>query len=152
LQLVHLSTVENVRKVMAHWDQLGAAKGCEIPMVENITKMTLAVISEAGFGKQFHLYESSEEPTGSHKMGFHQAFEVLSHHFITKHLVPSFLLKIGPTKSLRDCGLAFSEFDQYMNEIVNGKKNNPTDESTDLLSLLVKGNRLENPAKAVTDS
>jgi len=65
-------------------------------------------------------------------------------------LLPSFLLK-SPIKKLNTIGTAFDEFDQYILEIINSKKDDTEEYGDDLLSLMLKANKSEEVSKALTD-
>jgi cytochrome P450 len=150
LHLVFKKTAENLQKAFNKWDRMGTSNGAEIHIFNDMTKLALAVISEAGFNKNFHLFGEDEKPTGDHKMAFAHAFDIVSDSLLWKLILPSFLLKF-PIQKLNRIGTAFDEFDQYILEIINSKRGDVEQSGDDLLSLLLKANKSEEVSKALTD-
>jgi len=63
---------------------------------------------------------------------------------------PPIMFKM-PVPKLRRIGIAFEEFDQYVLEVIKRKKESNEGEGNDLLNLLLKANRSEEPSKALSD-
>lgn len=125
---------------------------------EDSTKLTLAIISEAGFGQQFNLFEEHEEgKVGEEykKLGFTQSFQEVMEHVTRDLYVRLILPKIGFTilpylgfDKIRRIGNSFKEFRKYANLFIETRRSELEADSSanrkDLLSLLLADNSLSN--------
>jgi len=111
-----------------------------IKVNDEMKRLTLAIISEAGFSQQFDLSDNWNEilPPG-HKLSFQQCFEIFSQYIPLFVALPSFIWKL-PFKKLNKIGQGFEEFDKYVTEIITSNGINQN-KSNDILSLLIQANK-----------
>ena len=101
--------------------------------------LTLSIISEAGFGKQFglaRLEEMGEEGEG--EMSFEEAMHVVSEKLVIKLLAPNLAYNL-PIPSLKRVGKAFEKFENTLKEVMESSNSS----KKDLISLLIRANEKE---------
>src|SRR5271170_5649953 len=103
-------------------------------MQTQMLKLTLHVISGAGYGRSFD-WNSSGEIYPGHQLSFIQSLRSLVDHIILLFIFPKWVFKL-PMKRLQDSQIAFNEVGRYMEEIISEEKE--MDHS--VLQALVKGN------------
>jgi cytochrome P450 len=112
------------------------------PGIETM-KLSLHVISGAGFGIPFTWESSSEEIWPGHKLSFRKSIETVLHHLGAIVLVPRLLWKL-PIQYLRDAEEGYEEFGTYMRELLDReRKLGKESDGQNLLSALVKHSATE---------
>ncbi|KIW00139.1 uncharacterized protein PV09_08317 [Verruconis gallopava] len=123
-------------------------------------KMTLGVISRAGFGvrclwpsadgkaeEDAHegAMSSTTVPPG-HVMSYVDSLETLLHHLIAVLLLPQWFLKFSPFKIFRKIGLSFTEWGKYMEDLYfqqleaakTGESSSSENDGLDLMGAMVR--------------
>jgi len=101
-------------------------------------KLSLHVISGAGFGVPFTWESSSEEIWPGHKLSFRKSVETVLQHLGAIVLIPKRLWKL-PIQYLRDTEEGYEEFGLYMRDLLDReRKLGKESDGQNLLSALVK--------------
>ncbi|KAL6043315.1 Cytochrome P-450 like protein [Balamuthia mandrillaris] len=116
----------------SHWE-------VQVDMLPAVTKMTLAVITEAGFGSDI-VFEP--EAGSNHTLSFWNCMNLVTNMMILRLAFPN-LVKLSPFGKPKVARDAFAEFEQYMKEFIAERKKKQKVESNengraDLLSLLLR--------------
>jgi len=112
--------------------------------VDNVVDLTipmaLFVIGVAGFGRRMSWKEDLTVPAG-HVMPFKDALHIVSNDLWMKVILPSWLLKLGPTKRVRNFRMAYEDLQKYMTEMIERRRNSEKkQERYDLFSSLLDAN------------
>lgn len=132
-------------------------------IVDDTMRLSLNVISAAGFGRRMKWPTSQTVPRDDmghsdpskikneeddidpgHSMSYTYALHSLLDHILLQFLVPRWLLKKAPNKTLKTADRAYEEFKTYMKEMITRKKTDlqsgqESKEQMDILAQLVKG-------------
>lgn len=103
-------------------------------------KLTLHVISDAGYGYPFD-WESASEVNNEHRLSFHESILVILENLFMLAAIPKYLLNL-PIKKLQIAKRAWMEFGVYLQELVDlGRTRQEKSASNDsLLNALVAAN------------
>jgi cytochrome P450 len=142
-KLVWRETLQQTKRLSKSWS---SAEPRDLHM--DVNSLTLAVISFAGFGKEIiwtgDAAERKETIPKGYNMTFLKAISDTTGYMIAILLVPGWLLKLTP---LRKAGVAHSQLDKYLREMIQTEKKriakNENDESS-----IAKGNLLAEVLKA----
>ncbi|TFY53671.1 hypothetical protein EVJ58_g9325 [Rhodofomes roseus] len=120
--------------------------------VSNVVDLTvpiaLFVIGVAGFGKRMSWSEDLNVPEGYH-FTFKDALHVVSTDLRLKLFVPEWLLKVGPSKRLRDFWQAYVDLENYMRAMIDRRRGSEKkEERYDLFSSLLDANEEEGDGTA----
>ncbi|KZT71520.1 cytochrome P450 [Daedalea quercina L-15889] len=123
----------------------------DIP-VSNVVDLTvpiaLFVIGVAGFGKRMSWFEDLNVPEGYH-FTFKDALHIVSTDLRLKLFVPERILRLGPTKRLRDFWAAYVDLEKYMQDMIDARKGSEKkEERYDLFSSLLDANEEEGDGAA----
>ena len=110
--------------------------------------LTLSIISEAGFGRQFglaRLEEGEGAQEGKGEISFEEAMHVVSEKLVIKLLAPNFMYHL-PIPSLRRVGEAFDVFEKTLREVMESSNSS----KKDLISLLIRANEQQEQTTSST--
>ena len=160
-QLVAEATLRQAERMFEKWetkDQVNAS--------DDMTRLALAVIGEAGFGQSFDVFDEEvpaeealkQQTSGSDngfRLSFRQVMEVVSANTLWKLILPSFLFRYPPNQRLKTVGIAFDEFVGYAKKIIEDRRckaDNERSARKDVLSQLISALECEEGSKSLTDS
>ncbi|KAF8707480.1 cytochrome P450, partial [Rhizoctonia solani] len=116
IRLVWSETEDIMRRLFRIWDR----RGCKEVHIDNVSDMTetlgLLVISMAGFGRRISWDPVDDKIPQGHQMSFSNAVRTVSRNLIGRALIPTWAKNL--TKTTRDITTAFSEFGQYLTDMV----------------------------------
>ncbi|KAI9808765.1 MAG: hypothetical protein M1825_003917 [Sarcosagium campestre] len=159
-EIVWAESLDQTAAMVKSWFHDGDDKqGYALDIAEDAAKMTLHVISKAGFGVKLTWtgaedvsspkFNSVKVPAG-HALSYRDALGTLLRSLFSVMLLPHSLLRRSPSKAHNSAVLAYDEWHKYMNEMIDDKKR-ILDESVggkdaDLMSALL--NSAEEPQEA----
>jgi cytochrome P450 len=162
--LVWRETIDQASAMLASW--LGTdKKGSNVVdrVADDTMRLSLHVISRAGFGRKLKWPEAdaaiktddykdpskiqNEEDavTEGHSMSYTYAIHCLLDNIIVQFLMPRWMLRHLPIKTLNKANEAYLEWGSYMQEAIDWKRNEVEEgkpnenESMDIMGQLVKG-------------
>ncbi|QRW18784.1 cytochrome P450 family protein [Rhizoctonia solani] len=116
IRLVWSETEDIMRRLFRIWDR----RGCKEVHIDNVSDVTetlgLLVISMAGFGRRISWDPVDDKIPQGHQMSFSNAVRTVSRNLIGRALIPTWAKNL--TKTTRDITTAFSEFGQYLTDMV----------------------------------
>ncbi|KZP12182.1 cytochrome P450 [Athelia psychrophila] len=117
----------------------GSQEKISLDHAVNVTiQIALSVISVAGFGRRVPWKQDKFIPAG-HQMTYQESLHIVSSRVFLKIIVPQWAM--GLTKHTRNVELAFSEFKEYMVELIQERRTaEKRDERYDLFSSLLDAN------------
>lgn len=144
--LVWLESLHQAESMMTGWMAKGTKdSGTVWNVATEAMRLSLHVISQAGFGVRLHWPHEGKEtiiPRG-HKLSYKDALETLLHNLIPIILTPRWMLSRSPLKVHKTANLAYNEWGMYMRELYHEKraevKRGEGREGMDLMGALVKG-------------
>ncbi|KAK2762770.1 hypothetical protein FQN54_000944 [Arachnomyces sp. PD_36] len=173
--LVWQETVYQAQKMLVSWlGEDGGGNRTVHRLMDDTLRLSLYIISKAGFGVRLQWPETGEERetrlepskenlndpikirnegySETHTMSYMYSLYVVLEHIIIVMLVPHWILKNSPFKVMRRAHEAYVEWGKYMKEMVVTKKAeiNSGKESADLLSALVHGAGLSDDIQTQT--
>ncbi|KAI0090485.1 cytochrome P450 [Irpex rosettiformis] len=105
--------------------------------------LALFVIGVAGFGRRVMWSDDEKVPPG-HTMNFKDALHIVAQGVFLKLVLPEWLIKLGPTKRLRDVRDSFIDIQSYLLEMIQERRHSEAkEERYDLFSALLDANELE---------
>ncbi|KAI0346715.1 cytochrome P450 [Trametopsis cervina] len=116
--------------------------------------LALFVIGIAGFGRRVRWVDEEKLPSG-HQMSFKSSLHTVSEKVFERLVIPEWLLKLGPTKHIREIRTSFDELEKYLLEMIQERRHAETkEERYDLFSSLLDANDAEsdNGEQNLTDS
>eukprot|EP00158_Paraphelidium_tribonemae_P007387 Partr_v1_DN28228_c2_g1_i1_m75687 putative cytochrome P450 len=119
-RLVHEQTLKLTRQMMDGMSRDILKTGDKSAIVDlgpAMVKMTLLVISSAGFGVNVNWDETDVVPDG-HKLSYHQAIDIVDMNTLLRIMTPKWAYRLLPSKKLQEVDLGFKEFEQYMREMI----------------------------------
>ncbi|KAF4540642.1 Cytochrome P450 oxidoreductase [Lasiodiplodia theobromae] len=135
-ELVWDETVYQTQKLAEVWEA-----GAERDLYEDVNRLTLAVISRAGFGKTLDVTAKDGEgqtiPPG-HQISFFRAIHNTTNYMVAILLLPGWLLNLTP---LRKAHVAHRELDRYLREMIRHERAR-IEENADHQSATARGNLL----------
>jgi len=179
--LVWAESIDQASAMLASWLGPGGQGDQTVDRVaDDAMRLSLHVISRAGFGRKMHWPSSTEAPAGvdagsfdsskikndvtdrdpGHTMSYVYAIHCLLDSILAQFLLPRWFLRHAPFKVLRKADEAYVEWGKYMTEAVLSKKKDfeaghEGDEQMDILGQLVKGQVMSHEIKnmlPLTDS
>ncbi|KAI9718144.1 MAG: hypothetical protein M1828_006842 [Chrysothrix sp. TS-e1954] len=144
-QLVWRESLAQAQSMLTGW------RAHELATIPNIAgdtmRLSLHVISRAGFGVRLHWPHEEEEGSvklpPNHTMTYGDALGTLLEHLITVMLIPQAILAWSPFKFQRTAHEAFVEWGKYMRELYQTKQEEiergGATEGLDLMGALVSG-------------
>ncbi|KAI9675583.1 MAG: hypothetical protein M1817_000949 [Caeruleum heppii] len=174
-RLVWSETLDQMQLMMDSW--MGSEGQASVPIPElssDIMRVTLHIISRAGFGKKLlwpgqgqqeqdesisrmqsstmgtvKVQDSAAIPPG-HLLSYKDALAAVLSNLLWIILLPHSLLKNSPLQMHKRAWSAFTEWGDYMNELMTEKKaavrDGTTEEGLDLMGALVRGAGISNNA------
>ncbi|KAI9883475.1 MAG: hypothetical protein M1823_004765 [Watsoniomyces obsoletus] len=144
---VWAETVEQTRSMLRQWlgDEENASDGVADDIGEDTMRLTLNVISHAGFGRSIAWpgQGGRDEVDEGHQMGYKEALETVLHNIIWIMLVPKVVLKYAPFRRLQQAHQSYYEWRQYMNEMMEARRKEMQQGNNvggfDLMGALVRG-------------
>ena len=166
--LVWTETIDQSQKMLASWMSNGKdGKGVIDRVMDDTMRLSLHVISRAGFGKKLEwpaadaketidaeyldpskIKNESEAMEKGHTMSYTYAIHCLLDNILFQFLLPRRLLEMLPFKKTKKASEAYREWGNYMKEAVEGKKTvlaqgkEGDSGNMDLMGQLVKGQLL----------
>lgn len=114
--LVWKETVRQTKFLVRAW-----SGSSTINLKNDVHSLALNVIAAAGFGKQLDWKISDAQIPLGHTMSFQESSTNVADHFGLIALLPKWLLRNSPWKRT---ALAFTEFENYMRELIMTEKEN----------------------------
>nr|POE65363.1 putative cytochrome p450 cyp13a6 [Quercus suber] len=144
--MVWQESLHQAQSMVTSWvGPSGNASGPIWSVAESAMRLSLHVISRAGFGERLTWphEESEKELTKGHTLSFKEALETVLHKIVIIMLFPKFLLNNSPFQAHKAANRALIEWRQYMKEMYAKKtsevQSGATREGMDLMGALVKG-------------
>lgn len=135
--LVARSTIKQLGYMFEKWD-----RDNHVVWQDDATKLTLSVISEAGFGQSFNMFSNDvhavppELQAHGIKMSFKEVMEVLSNYLLLRITLPRWVYKVFPIKFLRRVDQGFNDFQRYAEYFIQ-ERSTENEKRRDILSLLI---------------
>lgn len=135
-KVVHEETTRLTEDLLDRW----SAKGARVVNIDNVvtftSKLTVMIISIAGFGYSFGWDETEEMPPG-HKMTFRTSLSTLLYNFPLRLLFSDSALMFSKTG--RKVVTAFRELGVYMSEMIEERRQGGSAGEPDLFTNLING-------------
>ncbi|EMD41758.1 hypothetical protein CERSUDRAFT_147048 [Gelatoporia subvermispora B] len=129
---------ESVRLMEELFDHWGSKERIALDDATDLCiSIALHAIAAAGFGRRFSWDTEASVPPG-HQMPFKDALHIVSRDLFFKLMFPNWFLKWAPIKKIRVFSTAFVDFQKYMLEMIEERKEEGTEGHSDLFSNLVE--------------
>lgn len=146
-RVVWQESLHQAKSMMAGWmepDQKVSKSLYDVS--DQAMRLSLHVISRAGFGVRLtwpHEDEGPQEAPEGHKMTFKDALTELLENLLVVLIVPKWMMKWIPNKTMNETYVAYNEWGQYMREMYIKKRseieNGEAGDGMDLMGALVRG-------------
>ena len=126
------------------WEEQGG----DVVWQEDSTKLTLSVISEAGFGQRFNMFSDDTQTIAPEyqamgiQMSFKEVMEIISNHLLLRITLPRLAYTLFPTKRLQRIDQGFKDFEKYAEHFIQEGKAQGEEGRKDLLGLLIQNSHL----------
>lgn len=138
-RLVHEITLRQCLGMMQSWHENTTGESAVVRVDDAMVKLTMHVISGAGFGYELDWSKDSAIASG-HTFSFKEALETVTNNLMMRLAVPEWLLGALPFHQTQRIYKGFKEFEQYITEFREDTKIKIAEqtEGADLLTALVQ--------------